>query len=129
LNPADILSIRQTQSYCTQKKSITLCDVPVGQGMKFVELPALYYPKLLKLSVNGVSVPYQSILVEGELLAGIVPTQGILNHIQIEFRGLEWANLVSWAGWISIIFILFPYILRFFTHRGSTTNSPTEKTV
>ncbi len=122
LNPAEILSINQTQMYCTQKKSRTLCDVPVGQGIKFIELPALYYPKLLRLSVNGENAVYQSILVEGELLAGIVPIPSKLNHIQIEFRGLEWANLVSWAAWLLIVFMLFSHILRYFIQRPSKIN-------
>jgi hypothetical protein len=114
IDPAETLNITQVQSYCTQKKSISVCNVPVSKGINFIELPSLYYPKLLRVSLNGKPIAYQSIMVEGELLTGIVPEQGAMNRIHIEFQGLNWANWASWLAWILISFILIHHIVMFF---------------
>lgn len=114
INSSETLNVNQIQKYCYQKNSMTTCDIPVGNEINFIELPALYYPKLLKISLNGKTIPYQSILFEGTLLAGIVPIAGTHNHIEMTFQGLNWANKTSWFAWFVVVFILFQQILKNF---------------
>jgi hypothetical protein len=112
INPAETLNVSEVQKHCETLHNIIHCDVSVASGINFVELPALYYPKLLKISLNGKQVPYQSILFEGKLVAGIVPVAGINNKISIEFRGIGWANMTSLIAWILLGLVVSESLVR-----------------
>ncbi len=106
IDPATIMRVEQVQPHCLSKNSIWDCDISVPNGVGFVVLPALYYPKLLNVTVDGKKTNYQSIMFEGSLLAGVSPQAGTRHQIKIEFRGLEWANLTSWCAWLELLLIM-----------------------
>jgi hypothetical protein len=106
IDPATILRVEQVQPNCKSKNSVWNCDVFVPKGVNFVVLPALYYPQLLNVKVDGKKTNYQSIMFEGGLLAGITPLPGMRHQVQIEFRGLEWANLTSWCAWAVLLLLI-----------------------
>jgi hypothetical protein len=106
IDPATIMRVEQVQPHCDFLKSIWNCDVSVPNGVNFVVLPALYYPKLLNVKVDGKKVNYQGIMFEGSLLAGVSPEAGARHQIRIEFRGLEWANITSWCAWIALLALI-----------------------
>jgi hypothetical protein len=95
----ETINLQQITPYCKQDHTINTCELYIPTGVKTVELPQLYYPQLLKVTLNGKTVHYDSVLYQSQLLAAIAPAAGKTNKITIEFRGLEWANLISWSGW------------------------------
>jgi hypothetical protein len=106
IDPTTIMRVEQVQPYCQSTKSVWNCDINVPKGTNFVVLPALYYPKLLNVTVDGKKTNYQSIMFEGSLLAGVSPQAGMRHQIQIEFRGLEWANLTSRCAWLALLVMI-----------------------
>jgi hypothetical protein len=99
MSPASVMTVKQVQPFCRQQKTITRCQLYAPPRTKLIELPILYYPKLLSVTLNGQPVSYQGIVYKHSLIAGIVPKPGATNIVNIEFRGLEWANKASWMGW------------------------------
>ncbi|HJT75821.1 MAG TPA: 6-pyruvoyl-tetrahydropterin synthase-related protein [Gemmataceae bacterium] len=62
-------------------------------GPSLVQLPVLFYPRLLRVRDNGRTVPYGAV---GKYLA--LPL-GLGDHvIQVRFLGLRWANRLSLGG-------------------------------
>ncbi len=92
--PGFLLNLDQVLPYCTHTNADISCSLIVSDTIHFMELPALFYPKLLKVTVNGKSVGYSSIVYKDKLMAGIKPELGV-NNIHIQFRGLPWANWIS----------------------------------
>lgn len=109
LNSAEVLSAKEMQKHCQQIKNQTICKVMVQDNIKLIELPIFYYPHLLTVSVNGKSVPYESVIFQGFLFMTIRPDAGY-NQIQVEFTGLKWANFSSWMGW-SLWILLFMFVI------------------
>lgn len=99
LNPATTFSVQQTEAHCHREKTITLCQLNIPTQVNLVELPILYYPQLIHITVNGKPAHAQGIMYQGYLIAGITPEAGKPNFITMEFRGLPWANNVSLYGW------------------------------
>ena len=106
LDPETTLGLDQTQRLCRQDKAMKLCHVQVGEHIKLVELPVLYYPKLLRITINGIETPYHSVLYGNKLIVGITPHPGQINDIHITFQGLSWANKISWAAFGVAFYLL-----------------------
>ena len=96
--PVTFLDAKTVKTAC-QKTSKLACDLMVNPNVEFIELPMIYYPYLLKISLNGKKIAYDNILFDGALLATIKPIVG-KNSITIEFIGLTWANWTSVLAWI-----------------------------
>jgi hypothetical protein len=112
INPQEIMRVPQVQPYCQQDGNSSSCAVFVPAGVNFLVLPALYYPKLLRVTLDGKITAYQSIMYEGSLMAGIIPNAGANNKIEIKFTGLVWANWVSWFAWgLVAVLMLQSFIL------------------
>ena len=94
------LNVKTVQPSCQQQKTLTVCKVNVPTETQLLELPILYYPALLHITLNGKTVPYKGIVYQNNLIAGIQPISGQTNFITIQFVGLNWANWLSWLGWI-----------------------------
>ena len=106
LKPKETLNVKQVRSLCKQQNTTTVCNIDVPTTTKLIELPILYYPKLLDIRLNGKSVPYQSVLYQDYLIAGITPLAGKTNQIVIRFEGLRWANIISqisFGVWILLL--------------------------
>jgi hypothetical protein len=108
LNPAEVMDVHQAQSFCQQKNENTLCQLDVPSSMHLIELPVLYYPQMLQVTINHQVASYSSVLYQGRLIVGVVPQSGKMNTIVVQFRGLPWANFMSavmWSMWG--LFLLF----------------------
>lgn len=123
LQSATTLNVKTVQPLCHQQKTITVCKINVPQQIQLVELPILYYPTLLHITLNGQPVPYKGIVYQNNLIAGIKPIAGKSNLITIQFRGLMWANIVSWVSWISWIGLLIYSLLITYQKKKKTNDS------
>lgn len=99
LSAPQTLNVKAVQPFCQQQKTMTICKMNVPKATELLELPILYYPKLLRITRNGQTVPYKGIVYQDNLIAGITPEPGKANIITIEFTGLMWANYISWLSW------------------------------
>lgn len=106
LQPKTTLNVKATQSFCAQEKSTTVCKIKVPEQINLIELPILYYPKLLTLTLNGKVVPYQGVVYQNNLIVGIEPIAGTMNIITAQFNGLKWANIISLLSWIAWLGLL-----------------------
>lgn len=108
LDSSRTLDVKQVRVGCQQKNEDTVCKINVATTIQVLELPILYYPNLLNITVNGKVVSYKSAHYQNRLIAAIVPEPGKMNVIKINFRGLWWANLISETSWgIGLIFLIF----------------------
>jgi hypothetical protein len=105
LKPSETLNVEQIKSSCHLEKSDTVCDIKVPVSTTLIELPILYYPKLLSITLNGKPTMAQGVMYQGYLLAGVIPKAGEINHIRINFQGLDWANQISRLGWGLWLFV------------------------
>ncbi len=103
--PSAYLSFNLVEPYCQQYKFMTQCKLFVPTTIKYLELPILYYPSLIQITLNNHIVPYDSILSQGFLMTRIQAQPGTINQITIQFRGLNWANNSSQLGWLIWIVI------------------------
>lgn len=99
LNPHEVISVEKSKTLCHQVRTETICEVRVPSHVRLVELPILYYPHLIKVTLNDKVVSPQSILYRYLTIVGITPLPGQQNKIKVEFTGLSWANRVSLIGW------------------------------
>ena len=99
IDPAMLITLDQINPHCQHKKALTVCEIEANSSIKFIELPQLYFPQLIKITLNGKAVPYISILNQKNLLAAIEPIVG-MNVIKMQFSGLAWANGMSFFAWI-----------------------------
>jgi hypothetical protein len=123
-NPDEFIGLRQSESACEQKQSQTICQFHVASEIKLIELPVIYYPELLNVTLNGRVIPYGSILYGNVLLTTIKPIPGVVNTISIEFRGLVWANTLSTIGWGMWLFFLLYIILKSISNRDMGQSRP-----
>ena len=108
LSATDVMKVEQLKSACRVQEANTICNVRVPATTQLIELPILYYPDMLNITLNGKVIPYMSILHGKYLLTGITPQANQLNEIKIEFMGLLWANYFSVLGWgLWALFLLF----------------------
>lgn len=109
----NILTVKQIEPYCKQQNDFIFCELTVPLKTKIMELPALYYPNMLDIKLNGNAIPYESLLSNNRLMVGITPIAGMLNTIQIQFRGLLWANTISEVAWgLWVLFFLYLWAKR-----------------
>lgn len=109
VNPNEIVNVKQMEPHCHQNKTSTVCQINISEPVKFLELPIMYYPELLKIKLNGKVISYESIVYQGYLIAGIKPVLGE-NKVEVQFQGLVWANRVSWLAWIVWFGLLCGYL-------------------
>jgi hypothetical protein len=101
--PIELVTLNSVVPYCHKLKARSVCDVPVGSSARLLELPLLYYPDMLDISVNHKKVNYKGILFQGDVITVIAPIPGKVNHIEFTFRGLLWANFVSYVCWMMLL--------------------------
>jgi hypothetical protein len=110
LPAAEVLDLKKVQPHCQQQKASIVCQLEVTSNIRLLELPILYYPELLKITVNGQTVPYVNVQFQNHLITAITPIAGQVNLIKIQFRGLWWANFTScvlWGLWLLIYSFLW----------------------
>jgi hypothetical protein len=107
-NSSQSFNSLQLKDHCHLLQEELVCEVMVPKGISFMELPMLYYPKLVKVTLNGKTISYDGVLSNGRIMVGIVPDVGN-NTIKAKFVGLGWANVasqISWAIW-GLIFLIY----------------------
>jgi hypothetical protein len=111
------LPVEETQKFCTQQHSVIVCKLTiVSNAGGMVQLPLLYYPKMLKIKVDGTDVAYSGVKQGLDfLLAGIILAPGS-HEVRMGFQGIAWAN---WCGLIAWIALLLTVVLSAFKKPGS----------
>ncbi|WP_267383223.1 hypothetical protein [Cyanobacterium sp. uoEpiScrs1] len=99
-----IIPLDMTKDKCVSQGTKTSCEVSVGAQAGVVQLPAIYYPRMQRVTINGRLVEYFPVNYYDYNLVGLRLKPG--NHnIQVTFTGLDWANSISFIAWLSVIVI------------------------
>ena len=113
IEPDKLINMDTMQKVCHQQGETTDCKINVPSTIQYMELPVVYYPGLLSVRVNGKPALYGSVLYGNKFIVGIKPVAGKENHIEINFTGSLWANLVSNLAWGLLgILILYTWVKR-----------------
>lgn len=108
INKSEVLSLEDVEKNCKQHQQVTVCNLYVPKNIKLIELPILYYHDMLNIKLNNHMINYKSILIYDRFAVALKPDAGKLNHIEIIFTGLAWANDISYLFWsVWIIFLIF----------------------
>jgi hypothetical protein len=103
LRPADpatrLLSVAEVRA-ALRNRVPTRCTLSTPVPC-LVQLPVLFYPRLLEVRDNGRAVPYGNL---DKYLALIVPPGD--HDIRVRFAGLRWANRLSAAAWAGVLLAL-----------------------
>lgn len=98
----EALLVSQVQKSCIQKNLASLCTLQIHAADEFVQLPILYYPNLLKITVDHQEVPYFSSVSADQFrsyqLAEVRLSRGP-HIVKSQFVGLSWANRLSAIAW------------------------------
>jgi hypothetical protein len=85
-----------------QKGTETRVALSVPAPQTVVQLPVLYYPQVLDLTVDGQAVEYFPTRHRDYSVIGLTLPQG--DHlVRVRFRGLAWANWISAIAWTGVI--------------------------
>lgn len=99
-----IIPLDVTRDQCTSRGIKTFCEVSVGEQAQVVQLPAMYYPRMQQVKIDGRLVDYFPVNYYDYNLVGLRLKPG--NHnMQVIFVGLDWANSISFVAWLSVIVI------------------------
>lgn len=88
----------------SQKGDVTLCKVKLDRAAT-VQLPVLYYPRVLEFAVDGKTAEYFPTIAGNLVLIGAELPAGE-HELAIRFAGLAWANYLSLGGWLIIFWIV-----------------------
>lgn len=102
---ADAVPVTAIQPYCLRDGDTYRCHIPVSDAPAVVQLPALYYPRLLDVRVDGKAAPYLLTARDPYPMAGVRLEPGF-HAVDVRFRGLGWANWVSGVAWAGVLAIL-----------------------
>jgi hypothetical protein len=103
-----LMDVSKVQPYCQQQGIFTQCKLYVPKGTELLELPLVYYPRMLEVKVDNKPSAYIGVLNASTLLAGVKPIPGKINTISFQFTGMLGANYISQCAW-AIWFILLAY--------------------
>jgi hypothetical protein len=123
------------KKFCFLKNSVTTCKINFHQRTA-IQLPFLYYPKLLNVTLDGVSKNYNATYYQNDTLfkksenfdpahdwlpyivSTIIVSKGA-HVITINNHGIEWANIISILSWgFLLLFILLGIIYKYFNTRA-----------
>lgn len=99
-----IIPLDITKDQCILRGIKTFCEISIEEQARVVQLPAMYYPRMQRVKVDGKLVKYFPVNYYDYNLVGLRLKPG--NHnIQVVFVGLAWANSISFLAWLSVIVI------------------------
>jgi hypothetical protein len=113
-NPA-LLNVFKTQLHCQHQALVAVCDFNSGPQGQYVQLPILYYPVLLNITVNGVQQAYYPSVTHAfgrdVLVAAVYLPAG---HVLVrgQFVGLEFANKISYYTWLVYLLSVCYFLYR-----------------
>lgn len=96
----------QKNCYLKKMNHQILCELKTPQNISVLQLPFLFYPKMLSIYLDGKSIGenyFSSTCGQYQCVAiNIKPGK---HHLAYQFIGIHWANIVSYISWV--FFVLF----------------------
>lgn len=127
-----ITPVTKTEKNCQHKQNALLCQLTITQK-SLVQLPALYYPAMLDVKVNGKSSKYQSLplgkkpkeywMINPMLLAlNLKPGN---YEVEVAFTGLAFANKISFGslllGLTGLLILIIHHLFFWWPRRSATS--------
>ncbi|GBF82284.1 hypothetical protein [Aphanothece sacrum] len=97
-----IIPVSETEKNCSQEGVNKVCQITITPEAQIIQLPVLYYPKMLKIWVNNQRVNYFPVYYRDYNLVGLQLEPGTYK-IKVAFHGLSWANWISGLAWLGLI--------------------------
>lgn len=111
----NLLRIADVQKNCVQERLTAVCSLQIKTRAQYVQLPILYYPGLIKITVNHQQVQYFPTEAKDEygeyLLAGIHLPPGKY-QVQSRFVGISWANFLSTGAWMLYFIMIIVFYMK-----------------
>jgi hypothetical protein len=99
LSVEDAAVVLPTQ--CEHQADAVRCHVAVTSQVALVQLPILFYPDLLTVTVNDRATPY--FMLSSRFAMAAVKLGAGHYEVTARFRGLWWANWISGVAWIGTL--------------------------
>lgn len=110
-----LMPATQTQQYCHLSGIKTVCAINSLNNATWVQLPILYYPDLLDITIDGqpASIIGHSLSEknQSDVLTDVWLTPG-KHTITAYFRGTPWANTISIIAWLIFLILTLNYFIR-----------------
>ncbi len=110
-----IIPVEKMPPYCARASDAVNCHFVVTERPILAQLPILFYPNLLDITVNGRESAYVPLLHalpdQTYVLASLKLDPGTYD-VTARFRGLRWANWTSAIAWIATILALVMRVRR-----------------
>ncbi len=107
---APTLPVTKLEKDCSQT-TLSHCAVNITTLNTVIELPILYYPNLLKITVNGHQMPYFPSQVAANTVVAAVELPKGNYIIDSRFTGLSTANYISYTAWALYFIAIFIFLL------------------
>jgi hypothetical protein len=114
-----ILPIEKIKPGCTKIKDSMECHIHVTSEQAAAQLPSLYYPNMLTVTVDGKKSPYEATFYRNadaiahydslhswnpKILATVVLPKG--DHVvTVKTTGLHWANMIAITAWMILALV------------------------
>jgi hypothetical protein len=85
---------------CSGQPAGLICHTSVPGTEADVQLPMLFYPDLLEVTLDGREVPYAGTRRDRVLLTSVRVPSGT-HDVSVRFRGLRWADSISVIAWLA----------------------------
>ncbi len=107
----DLIPAIKSGPLCARLGTTVKCHFTIATRATNVELPLLFYPKLLDVRINGTPASYFPLRSELYLLTSVRLEPGVYD-VTGRFQGLPWANATSALAWIGMLAGLLWAIVR-----------------
>lgn len=104
-----VMGAEEVKEHCLLKKwnHQTNCDIDIPQSVSVIQLPFLYYPQMLTIKVDGLSIGQNYIPSNcNQFQCVTFAIQQGKHRIQYKFTGLSWANHISLIAWLFFMIFL-----------------------
>jgi hypothetical protein len=106
-----VTPVEKMPPQCARVADTVTCHLAVTDRPTRAQLPVLFYPKLLDLTVNGQPASYFPMSYHTVVLTGVQLDPGAYD-LTARFRGLPSANLVSALAWFATVSALVVFLAR-----------------
>jgi hypothetical protein len=96
--------INVPRTACYQQKATTVCKVS-SLERALAQLPVLFYPQFLDVTINDTPVGYTKLRDRQQLFVGVGVDKGDA-IVRIRFEGLAWSNWLSAIMWVMLCSIV-----------------------